>query len=752
MTAVRLFFSLVGCLLLAAPMPAMGWSPRTHVLTANETLLDAQDGHICLPQLGLYDPESGLWSQIPIGSTPLYQWVFIPPSEDGGGRWVVLNELVRFAPYIRAGAVGPDGVPDPIMGQQLTHVDHSRSPMFDARGFLDRALEQVEGAAILDDFRDEFEAIMTTLGASPSWRSIDWAHEVLREARAYNAEYLGGLTTYDKYLLATGRLEELRLEQLDAAGLNQMRTRRLCDLCDDSGQTLFPPAYCERINEVCQTPDIIDIHRHISSDDFLSGLNRGLIQAAKIRLGVLDKRLLYGKYIEYLAANAFAYGYVQHFAADAFAHTWVNEISGAPFDLAAGRLQPRYDCAEDIRGCLGDSVSVIDEIQHFNVESYVDARYQPALSGSPCLPVDSSASAENISVCDFIDGFEVEFPVDCDYCNPLDYPLETDEDGNTGLSTRCDHCYPDCNPWRQICPVDVAEPERCGKECERLDGQLAACSRLPIIEVGACQMAAENACADAMMECLCDGALDTLGEILPVDPSDAPEYTCLSDDNRPSLRFQNFMTERARRYGELGILTLTQAARLRDSAEVVRRTGVWGEEILSDEDSDGDGITPREAQARALEATADELESRARRYALFARGECDHIKVDGSLAGLEGVTAVDYPPVPPNRVLFLVYDEDGNIVRHDGESVPNDDVIGESGDANPPAGSPVLRPRACQNDDDCFARDVFGDLVQRGACLEMAEFGYPGLWCATPPEDGGQIDPPDVGEEPILND
>ena len=66
------------------------WSPRTHVLTANETILDAQDGALCLPQLGRYNNDSELWTQIPIGSTrstngstshPLRKWRSVGGSE-----------------------------------------------------------------------------------------------------------------------------------------------------------------------------------------------------------------------------------------------------------------------------------------------------------------------------------------------------------------------------------------------------------------------------------------------------------------------------------------------------------------------------------------------------------------------------------------------------------------------------------------------------------------------------------------------
>ena len=189
------------CALCYLSGPSHAWSPRTHVLTANETILDAQDGALCLPQLGRYNNDSELWAQLPIGSTPLYKWVYIPPTEENGDRWVVLNEWVRMAPYIRAGAVGPDGVPDPIMGQQLTHVDHSQDVPFDAAGFLDALLDDDvhddENASFaLRNYRDDFEAIIATLGTKPTWRSIDWAHEVLREALNFNQAYLGSLSTY----------------------------------------------------------------------------------------------------------------------------------------------------------------------------------------------------------------------------------------------------------------------------------------------------------------------------------------------------------------------------------------------------------------------------------------------------------------------------------------------------------------------------------------------------------------------------
>jgi hypothetical protein len=57
--SVALLNSLMG---MGAAFP---WSPRTHVLTANEVILDAQDGGICVPQVGVYSAPDGSWSEVP---------------------------------------------------------------------------------------------------------------------------------------------------------------------------------------------------------------------------------------------------------------------------------------------------------------------------------------------------------------------------------------------------------------------------------------------------------------------------------------------------------------------------------------------------------------------------------------------------------------------------------------------------------------------------------------------------------------
>ena len=96
---------------LQASPDARAWKPHTHIVATNTALLDAgPDGAICLP--GLSD------EQIPIGQTPLVRW------ELHEGAIHYHNLLLMLAPYIRAGAIGPDGVPDPFTGQLVAHVDH----------------------------------------------------------------------------------------------------------------------------------------------------------------------------------------------------------------------------------------------------------------------------------------------------------------------------------------------------------------------------------------------------------------------------------------------------------------------------------------------------------------------------------------------------------------------------------------------------------------------------------------------------
>ena len=170
---------------------------------------------------------------------------------------------------------------------------------------------------------------------------------------------------------------------------------------------------------------------------------------------------LRGKYAEYLMANAFAYGYLMHFTGDGFAHSWVNEITRAPFDMGSGRLKPTFDCPDSIEGCFGEQIAATRS--SMNVEAYVDARYRPELGGQACVSRQSASTVEAISICDRIEGDDgLPLPIDCDYCNPLDWPGHEHGD-ERDISHRCDHCNEECDPWREICPIAVVASDTCGK-------------------------------------------------------------------------------------------------------------------------------------------------------------------------------------------------------------------------------------------------------------------------------------------------
>jgi len=161
------------CLLL--PL-SIGWKPHTHAKTANVALLDAVDGHLCLPGMST--------KQVPIGDSAL-----VGVGLDRNGQGVPFNDLAPLGRYLRAGALGPDAFPDAIFGQLAVHVDHSRVDEAPALPF--KRVAEVDAL-----FGRDWMPLITAPIHDwyPEWTSSDWGREVLSEALSFHADRLGRRT------------------------------------------------------------------------------------------------------------------------------------------------------------------------------------------------------------------------------------------------------------------------------------------------------------------------------------------------------------------------------------------------------------------------------------------------------------------------------------------------------------------------------------------------------------------------------
>lgn len=200
---VRLSLRIIATALLPAfavvylipPEAAYAWKPHTHALTANTALVDAMDGYICLPGLS-EEP-------ISLGETELIGWY------TDNGAWKPYNDLKDLGPYLRAGTMGPDAFPDAVWGQLATHVDHTRLKAPEPTDPLSLGF----GNVILDPVVVN-KIIRTLKESTPRWRSIDWGHEVLKQALDYHKDQLHGKKRAD--ILGNRRLEDLLSERQGA--------------------------------------------------------------------------------------------------------------------------------------------------------------------------------------------------------------------------------------------------------------------------------------------------------------------------------------------------------------------------------------------------------------------------------------------------------------------------------------------------------------------------------------------------------
>lgn len=451
--------------------PAAGFKPESHVKTVNVALYDAMDGGICLPGL-TSDRSSAPPRQIWIGENELQHYVVVD-GPDGPERQFH-NYLLHYAPYLRAGSVGPDAFPDPLIGQAFTHDNYAEPHVGpdDPRNVHHPPRESVFGegfsfssadlaSLVGEDAAATLEKLAATFLGKPAWRSVDWGHEVLYMARAHYQEQI------DYWEAEEPPREHLRDEWLANAEIRAARAEALRE--------------------------------------------------------------------EQRAAVAFALGYMMHMAGDGQIHGLINEIVGLPWGY--------FDTRRSENPYYGLLAPMAEELQHMAIESYLDRSYFPGsepaaqrklVDGGACEP---SMPAEEIVLACLDDSKLVERPVPCERCNPL---RGVDP---RGLSDRCDHCFDDCNPWRELCPATLPDPDP-SSPCSAavlckppVTGSNETCEDAPdAATFRACRDERTRICTDARMQCLCDEAVERLADLGIIDDPLA-KYLCPATETADDLRF-----------------------------------------------------------------------------------------------------------------------------------------------------------------------------------------------------------------------
>ena len=476
--------------LAAWPTKAAAFKVKMHLRTANVAMYDAIDGAICLPGLtGPTTPQGQRPAQIPLGNTPL-QHFWSEYNEQGQIQTSYRTWLLQYAPYVRAGAIGPDGFPDMIMGQLFVHANHTTP--YDCEGLAEgecldlRAVNEPAkggpGAALKfgmeklsalmqfapslptsDKPQEEQESklslIKETFLGNPGWRSIDWGHEVLYRAQRYHDDRL-----------------------LDAQGLP----------------------------------------------------NKAL--SAQEREFYLEEKR---------AAVAFAMGYFMHMIGDGQIHGFINQLVAMPWSYTDTRTpdHPTY----------GPLSSLQEELQHMAMEGYISTLYSPGseplatmrhVDGLACEPFVPKDKIELQCIPDErLRPIQVE---DCRLCNPLRSvnPAEVD--------SRCDHCYTRCNPWKTLCaPTLPGDGFICPEAelCPTLEAQLSDCKvqhKDKTQELNDCLRQRTMACTDAKESCACNKSVKVLKD-MGLLPTDQIQFTCLSDQARKlSQEFTTYLQDAAR--------------------------------------------------------------------------------------------------------------------------------------------------------------------------------------------------------------
>lgn len=482
-------FALLSC-------PASVWSfrPAMHTKTTNVAIYDALDGGICLP--GLAQSEAGDSGEVWLGNTEL-QHVVRVEAADGTMQTEYHNYLLQYAPVIRAGSIGPDAFPDPLIGQAFTHDNYAEphtSPTSADNAHQppeDGMESDVDLGATLGDLFDSgsgdtaLDRLKATFFGKPAWRSIDWGHEILWAAREHYQPRIAYWSSPE------------------------------------------PPS-----------PDLAEWWA--DNEDIRLARARGYEE-------------------EQRAAVAFALGYLMHMAGDGQVHAMVNEVVGLPWGY--------LDTRREENGYYGLLAPFAEELQHMAMESYLDSIYFPGtepleqrslVDGTTCTGV---VPRDDVKLACLDDEALIERPLPCDRCNPL---RGSDP---RGLNNRCSHCFEHCDPWNELCPPTLPDPEP--GLCSTLDvcdfgspGQLslesviASCGEQfsDPLEYRRCRNKAVETCTTARMSCLCDRSVDALvgAGILPKADAD---YLCSTTEADPDTSYAGRTIRAwAQRTGELNDL------------------------------------------------------------------------------------------------------------------------------------------------------------------------------------------------------
>lgn len=442
---------------------AYAFKTKMHIRTANMAILDAMDGGICLPGLTKTQAADGqLPPQVPLGNT-LLQHFFASLGEDGSTKISYRTYLLQYAPYIRAGAIGPDGFPDMISGQLFVHANNaapyecldpnnaeectSLHTLSETEKSVPELLSFLSSPSVIGLFESVFGShpgagyllFDRTFSGGPNWRSVDWAHEVLYRALTYNDDKL---------------------------------------LNEDGSKNLS-------------------------------------LSRADYKVLVEEKR----------GAVAFALGYFMHMIGDGNIHGVINNLVAMPWSYFGTRMP-----ANPVYGPLS---SMQEELQHMAFERYFSHLYAPGSEPTSRMKHVDGLACESYVDLDSIEPTclsedEVQFPpLPCHRCNPL---RSADP---SSISNRCDHCYAECDPWREICPPELGVNSVCPVEevCTDLKTALERCKKREDDkrteeERITCKRNARLACVKKREACLCDKSVAVLKNTGVLNEGEISRFTC----------------------------------------------------------------------------------------------------------------------------------------------------------------------------------------------------------------------------------
>jgi hypothetical protein len=462
----------VGLVVVAWTSSAWAFKTSMHVRTANVAMLDARDGAICMPGLtaSLVGPDEAP-PQIPLSNTPLVHF-WHGFDAQGQERTVFRNWIIQYAPYVRAGAVGPDGYPDMLSGQLNIHPNtsvpyectvasstecyglHEVADNGRMREGLELAVSQIPllnsilqfspPKAAASPAMPTFGGLKETITGKPRWRSIDWAHEILYRAIHYKEEH-------EQFIRDNTRLDDVE----------KLRLVRI-------------------------------IHE------------------------------------ERRAAVAFALGFFMHMIGDGHVHSLINEIVAMPWNY--------FKTRQLSNAVYGLMAPMQEEFQHMAIERYLNDSYAPGaedatvmrhVNGEACMPY---VPLEQVNA-ECLPAEQIVLPpMPCHACNPLRSAEPTD------VSDRCDHCFVGkCNPWRELCTAELPPGPICSPEqaCDNHARNLAQCAALETEQArAACRRQEERACSEARERCACQRAVKVLVDSKVMTLEQAMRHSC----QRPGAR------------------------------------------------------------------------------------------------------------------------------------------------------------------------------------------------------------------------